>query len=97
MIKDLEQTVFPRYELVGNIKDQMTEIGASYASMSGSGSAVYGIFSQDFVAIHAYESFHELGFPANLTRPGFQDRNSTRLNSSHVAISYAVFCLNNRK
>lgn len=68
---DLEQTIFPRYELVGNIKDQMTEFGASYASMSGSGSAVYGIFSQDFVAIHAYESFHELGFPANLTRPGF--------------------------
>src|SRR5690625_1612530 len=26
----------------------------------------------------------------------FQDRKSTRLNSSHVAISYAVFCLNNK-
>src|SRR5207253_10469446 len=26
-----------------------------------------------------------------------QDRKSTRLNSSHVAISYAVFCLNNIK
>src|SRR5690625_5409600 len=25
-----------------------------------------------------------------------QDRKSTRLNSSHVAISYAVFCLNNK-
>src|SRR5690625_6628701 len=25
--------------------------------------------------------------------PPFQDRKSTRLNSSHVAISYAVFCL----
>src|SRR5207253_10289115 len=25
---------------------------------------------------------------------GLQDRKSTRLNSSHVAISYAVFCLN---
>src|SRR5690625_5447623 len=25
------------------------------------------------------------------------DRKSTRLNSSHVAISYAVFCLNNKK
>src|SRR5690625_6766716 len=24
---------------------------------------------------------------------GFEDRKSTRLNSSHVAISYAVFCL----
>src|SRR5207253_3384041 len=27
------------------------------------------------------------------TPPGSEDRKSTRLNSSHVAISYAVFCL----
>src|SRR5437870_11297889 len=26
-------------------------------------------------------------------QPGWTDRKSTRLNSSHVAISYAVFCL----
>src|SRR5690625_5591502 len=29
--------------------------------------------------------------------PSMGDRKSTRLNSSHVAISYAVFCLKNRK
>src|SRR5690606_41271627 len=28
-----------------------------------------------------------------LTDPSLQDRKSTRLNSSHVKISYAVFCL----
>src|SRR5690625_6189148 len=28
---------------------------------------------------------------------GYQDRKSTRLNSSHVAISYAVFCLKKKK
>src|SRR5207253_10702106 len=28
--------------------------------------------------------------------PAAQDRKSTRLNSSHVAISYAVFCLKNK-
>src|SRR5690606_39477814 len=28
---------------------------------------------------------------------GFQDRKSTRLNSSHVKISYAVFCLKKKK
>src|SRR5690625_5592184 len=27
----------------------------------------------------------------------FEDRKSTRLNSSHVAISYAVFCLKKKK
>ncbi len=69
---ELEPAVFPRLELVGNIKDQCYEFGASYASMSGSGSSVFGIFKQDFVAIHAYESFHSLGFSANLTRPLFK-------------------------
>src|SRR5690625_6413077 len=28
---------------------------------------------------------------------GYEDRKSTRLNSSHVAISYAVFCLPKKK
>src|SRR5204862_6462132 len=30
-------------------------------------------------------------------RPGRRDRKSTRLNSSHVEISYAVFCLKKKK
>lgn len=72
VMNDLEPAVFPRLGIVGNIKDQCYEFGASYASMSGSGSSVFGIFEQDFVAIHAYESFHSLGFPANLTRPLFK-------------------------
>lgn len=68
----LEPAVFPRLELVGNLKDQFYDFGATYSSMSGSGSSVFGIFMQDFVAIDAYESFHKLGFPANLTRPLFK-------------------------
>src|SRR5438874_6737681 len=32
-----------------------------------------------------------------LTRVPFGDRKSTRLNSSHVEISYAVFCLKKKK
>src|SRR5204863_9743470 len=31
--------------------------------------------------------------PVTDLRPGSRDRKSTRLNSSHVEISYAVFCL----
>src|SRR5580698_10661502 len=30
-------------------------------------------------------------------RPGSRDRKSTRLNSSHMSISYAVFCLKKKK
>lgn len=71
LMNELEPAVFPRLNLVGNLKDQFYEFGAEYASMSGSGSSVFGVFEQDFVAINAYESFHRLGFPANLTRPNF--------------------------
>src|SRR5437870_10449358 len=35
--------------------------------------------------------------PAGLPGMGRGDRKSTRLNSSHVAISYAVFCLKKKK
>src|SRR5258705_9956137 len=31
------------------------------------------------------------------TRASFRDRKSTRLNSSHLGISYAVFCLKKKK
>lgn len=69
---DLEPAVIAGNELIGNIKDQLYEFGADYASMSGSGSTVFGLFDQDFVAINAYESFHSLGFNTNMTRPGFK-------------------------
>src|SRR2546430_11344061 len=36
-------------------------------------------------------------FPYYLSTYGFQDRKSTRLNSSHSQISYAVFCLKKKK
>lgn len=68
---DLEQAVLPRHHVVGNMKDQFYEFGAIYASMSGSGSAVYGLFEQDFVATNAYHGFVDLGFPTNITKPGF--------------------------
>src|SRR5207249_5253344 len=35
--------------------------------------------------------------PGALLAPGILDRKSTRLNSSHVSISYAVFCLKKKK
>src|SRR5690625_6290871 len=37
------------------------------------------------------------GIRCNSISPGRVDRKSTRLNSSHVAISYAVFCLKKKK
>src|SRR5690606_40043041 len=40
---------------------------------------------------------HLLGFLNFVSKPKLQDRKSTRLNSSHVKISYAVFCLKKKK
>src|SRR5207253_7370418 len=46
------------------------------------------------------EALHRCGAPAweeRWPKTGATDRKSTRLNSSHVAISYAVFCLKKKK
>ena len=41
---DFEDSLFPKYPALQKIKDDFYARGAIYASMSGSGSAVYGIF-----------------------------------------------------
>src|SRR5438045_6406881 len=40
---------------------------------------------------------HGLVSPYQSARPGREDRKSTGLNSSHLGISYAVFCLKKKK
>jgi len=42
-----EKTIFPEYPELSEIKNKLYELGAVYSSMSGSGSAVYGIFQTD--------------------------------------------------
>ena len=42
---DFEEPVFKSYPQLKSIKDDLYERGALYASMTGSGSAMYGIFS----------------------------------------------------
>lgn len=44
VVNDFEASVFMKYPEIAAIKDKLYDIGAVYASMSGSGSAVYGIF-----------------------------------------------------
>lgn len=41
---DFETPVFSKYPIIREAKTQLYEMGALYASMTGSGSAVYGIF-----------------------------------------------------
>lgn len=44
MVNDFETSVFPRHPEIAAIKDKLIDLGAVYASMSGSGSAVFGLF-----------------------------------------------------
>lgn len=44
---DFENSVFAKYPILLSIKNELYESGAVYASMSGSGSSVFGIFEDD--------------------------------------------------
>ena len=44
MKNDFEEPIFKKYPEICVIKQQLYELGAIYASMSGSGSSVYGLF-----------------------------------------------------
>ncbi len=44
---DFEETVFPKHPIIGEIKKRLLDTGAYYASMSGSGSTVFGFFKND--------------------------------------------------
>ena len=47
MKNDFEKSVFAKYPSVMNIKNRLYDLGAVYASMSGSGSAFFGIFKEE--------------------------------------------------
>ncbi len=44
---DFESIVVPAYPEIGEIKEKLCAFGAQYASLSGSGSTVFGIFNDD--------------------------------------------------
>jgi len=46
VINDFEEPIITKYPAIGEIKQKLYEEGAIYAAMSGSGSAVYGIFER---------------------------------------------------
>lgn len=46
LINDFEEVIFPDHPVLKSIKNELYEAGAIYASMSGSGSALYGLFSE---------------------------------------------------
>jgi 4-diphosphocytidyl-2-C-methyl-D-erythritol kinase len=47
LVNDFEMSVFSKYPQIEQIKNDFYNLGALYASMSGSGSAVFGIFKEN--------------------------------------------------
>lgn len=46
IVNDFEKSVFKKYPLIESYKKQLYDKGAIYASMSGSGSALFGLFPE---------------------------------------------------
>jgi 4-diphosphocytidyl-2-C-methyl-D-erythritol kinase len=46
LVNDFEPGVFEKYPEIGEIKRRLYDLGAEYAAMSGSGSAVFGLFKK---------------------------------------------------
>src|SRR5207302_6148983 len=61
---------------------------------TSAGMTICGIEGHSMTVFHLLRhGHHGLLDPTNCHPGGGRDRKSTRLNSSHVKISYAVFCL----
>ena len=72
---DFERVVFPQYPALREVKRVLMSAGAVYASLSGSGSATYGLFASRDAAEKAAARLRKDGTPATatttLTRPQY--------------------------
>jgi 4-diphosphocytidyl-2-C-methyl-D-erythritol kinase len=61
LVNDLERAVLPEYPQIGRIKEQLLDLGAEGALMSGSGSAVFAVFHSRAIAEQATIALTEQG------------------------------------
>jgi 4-diphosphocytidyl-2-C-methyl-D-erythritol kinase len=59
IINDFEEFIFKRFPEIGWIKSNLIKEGAIYASMSGSGSTVFGIFENTADLAHVKEHYRD--------------------------------------
>ncbi len=72
IVNDFEGPVFAAYPAVSRLKERMLAAGAAFALMSGSGSAVYGLFDHPSSAASMAENFRGEGHTVSITPPHFR-------------------------
>jgi 4-diphosphocytidyl-2-C-methyl-D-erythritol kinase len=65
---DFEKVVFPKYPELRDIKGELERAGSRYASLSGSGSTLYGLFRSSADAAEAASRLRKRGLKAVATR-----------------------------
>ncbi len=65
---DFERVVFPQFPELRDIKGVLVRAGSRYASLSGSGSTVYGLFETEKAAVKAARELRHEGLAATATR-----------------------------
>ncbi len=65
---DFEHVVFPQFPELSVVKRAIEREGASYASLSGSGSAVYGLFASRAAAVKAAKGLKARGIEAQAAK-----------------------------
>lgn len=54
---DFEKTLFHEYPILGRLKEDMYDLGAVYAAMSGSGSTIFGLFKKEVSPKDSWANF----------------------------------------
>jgi len=71
LINDFEGPVFREYPELGELKEMLYRSGAIYASMTGSGSSLYGIFDRKNIPKEGLLKHHRLPVAVDIiSRPG---------------------------
>ena len=65
---DFEKVVFPQSPELRDIKRALVRAGSRYASLSGSGSTLYGLFESEKAAVNAAQDLRKQGLKATATR-----------------------------
>lgn len=56
-VNDFEETAFKKHPVLKEIRDKLYSLGAFYASMTGSGSAIYGMFEEETDIKNAFPAY----------------------------------------